>query len=311
MLIASPFQSATQALITIERGDVMSTEVVTLENNSHIHEFEILPKHAPNIFVSVFLLNPADEDRPFADWRMGTTQLQVDPERYALNIEISAQPERAAPQDEVTFRLKVTDWKGDPVTAEVGVALTDLAALSLGERNSGTLLETYFSPQARGVNTSSSLVNNGDEYTANLVKTIGTLDAMDDMYDCCFGGGGGAPFDLPILVPRSEFIDTPYWNPSLITGESGEATFTVKLPDNLTTWRLDARALTEGRAGRFLVGENTFDLISTRPLLIRPVTPRFFTVGDEARLAAVVNNNTSADVSASVSIMNTGGLEFR
>ncbi|MCY3916297.1 MAG: MG2 domain-containing protein [Chloroflexi bacterium] len=175
VLIASPFQDATQALISIERGDVLSTEVVTLTSNSHIHEFEILPEHAPNVYVGVFLLNPAGEDRPFADWRMGTAQLQVDPERYALHIEISAEPERASPQEEVTFRLRVTDWKGEPVTAEVGVALTDLAALSLGERNSASLLETFFSPQARGVHTFSSLVHNGDEYTANLVETMGTL----------------------------------------------------------------------------------------------------------------------------------------
>ena len=96
------------------------------------------------------------------------------------------------------------------------------------------------------------------------------------MFDCCFGGGGGS-YSGPttISVPRSEFVDTPYWNPSLVTDSAGEATISVKLPDNLTTWRLDARAITEGRAGQFLVGENTFDLISTRPLLIRPVTPRF------------------------------------
>jgi len=311
VLIASPFQGAAQALVSIERGDVLSTELVTLESNSHIYEFEILPEHAPNIFVSIFLINPADEQNPVADWRMGMTQLQVDPERHALNIEISAEPDPSEPQEEVTFRLRVTDWKGDPVVAEVGVALTDLAALSLGERNSEKLLETFFSPQALGVHTSSSLVKNGDEVTANLVETMGTLDPMDDMYDCCFGGGGGA-FDAPppIPVPRSEFVDTPYWNPSLVTDEAGEARFTVRLPDNLTTWRLDARALTKGTTGRLLVGENTYDLMSTRPLLIRPVTPRFFTVGDRVQLSAVVNNNTGEDLAASISLLNTAGLEF-
>ena len=214
VLIASPFQDATRALISIERGDVISTEIVTLASNSHIHEFEILPEHAPNVYVSVFLFNPADEGNKIADWRMGGTELQVDPERYALNIEISAEPEHAEPQAEVTFRLKVTDWKGDPVVAEVGAALTDLAALSLGERNSETLMQTFFSRQALGVNTSSSLANNGDEFTANLAQVVGTLDAMDDMYDCCFGGGGGA-FDAPppIPAPRSEFVDTPLLEP--------------------------------------------------------------------------------------------------
>lgn len=311
VLIASPFQGAAKALISIERGDVLSVELVTLESNSHIHEFEILPEHAPNVFVNVFLIKPADERNSVADWRQGRAQLQVDPERYALSIEINAEPDSAEPQSEITFNLRVSDWKGAPVVAEVGLALTDLAALSLGERKSAPLLETFFGRQPLLVATSSALIKNADEITAKIVETVGTLDPMEDMYDCCFGGGGGSyngPTSIP--VPRSEFVDTPYWNPTLITDENGKASFSVTLPDNLTTWRLDARAITEGRAGRFLVGETTYDLISTRPLLIRPVAPRFFTVGDEAQLAAVVNNNTSSEVTADVSILNTDGLEF-
>ena len=147
VLIASPFQGAAQALISIERGDVLSTELVMLESNSDIYEFEILPEHAPNIFVSVFMVKPADAGNPVASWRMGMTHLRVEPDRYELNIEISADPEIAEPQDSVAFRLRVTDWKGAAVVAEVGLALTDLAALSLGERNSEPLLETFFSPQ--------------------------------------------------------------------------------------------------------------------------------------------------------------------
>jgi uncharacterized protein YfaS (alpha-2-macroglobulin family) len=36
------------------------------------------------------------------------------------------------------------------------------------------------------------------------------------------------------------------------------------------------------------------DLLVTKPLLVRPVTPRFFVVGDRAQLAALVSNNTGA-----------------
>ena len=32
-------------------------------------------------------------------WRMGMTHLRVEPDRYELNIEISADPENAEPQD--------------------------------------------------------------------------------------------------------------------------------------------------------------------------------------------------------------------
>ena len=82
--------------------------------------------------------------------------------------------------------------------------------------------------------------------------------------------------------------------------------FSVTLPDNLTTWRLDTRAVTSGDNGLTLVGQNTFDLLSTKPLLIRPVTPRFAVVNDVMTLAAIVNNNTDQDLPVEVSLQGTG-----
>lgn len=294
VLIASPFQGAAEALISFERGDVLHVEQLTLTSNSHIYEFEILPQYAPNIFVSVFLIKPADEHNAVASWRIGMTQLTVDSEWKALNVAIAADRDIASPQENVRYQLRVTDFLGDPVVAEVGIGVTDLAALSLAERNSEGMLESFFGPQELSVRTSSSLVVNSDAAT----------EALSDRK-----GGGGGLFESGIVDLRGEFIDTAYWNPSIVTDEAGLATIEVRLPDNLTTWRLDARALTEGRAGRLLVGEQTFDLRSTRPLLIRPVTPRFFVVGDRAQLAAVVNNNTGMDVSANVSLENITGLK--
>src|SRR5690606_4556213 len=102
------------------------------------------------------------------------------------------------------------------------------------------------------------------------------------------------------------FVDTPLWSPSLITDENGEATVSVTLPDNLTTWRLDARAVTTGADGPMLVGQTTFDLLSTKPVLIRPITPRFFVVGDQTTLAALVNNNTNEPLITEVTLEGTG-----
>ena len=91
-------------------------------------------------------------------------------------------------------------------------------------------------------------------------------------------GGAGAQLFRPgrggVIDVRQEFPDTAYWEAYLVTGENGEAQVTVTLPDNLTTWRLDARAVTDGRDGITLVGQTTVDLISTRPLLVRPVGVR-------------------------------------
>ncbi len=293
VLITSPYQGTAEALVSIERGGIITVEHITLESNSYIYEFEILPEYAPNIYVSVFIIKAVDETNPIASYRMGITRLLVDIDQKELSIDISADREQASPQETVQYTVKVTDYKGDPVVAEVGVGVTDLAALSLSPRNSGPLLESFYSPQSLSVRTSTSLVFNADEVTAQLTEEK---------------GGGGGIFDSGILNLRGEFIDTPYWNPSAVTNEDGVAVLDVRLPDNLTTWRLDARALTDGSDGVMLLGEDTFDLLSTRPLIIRPVTPRFFIVDDKVLLSAVVNNNTSEELSAQVSIENIMGL---
>ena len=62
--------------------------------------------------------------------------------------------------------------------------------------------------------------------------------------------------------------------------------------------RLDARAISQ----KTYVGDATLDIVSTKPLLVRPSTPRFFVVGDESELAVVVNNNTDQELSVDVAL---------
>jgi len=82
------------------------------------------------------------------------------------------------------------------------------------------------------------------------------------------------------------------------TGKDGKAQVTVQLPDNLTTWRMQARGITASTN----VGRAEVDILSTLDLLVRPVLPRFFVVGDEAEIATIVHNNTGESVDAQVNI---------
>jgi alpha-2-macroglobulin len=293
ILITSPFQGTTEALITVERGSVLKIERVTLDSNSYVYKLPITGDYAPNIYVSVFLVKGVDDNNPIAAFKMGYVELRVATNQKLLNIEISANTERAQPQETVTYTVKTTDYKGDPVAAELGIGVTDLAALSLAAPNSGPLLPYFYGVQSLGVRTGSTLTINTDQLTQETLDTIK-------------GGGGGGGGGGGIIAIRGEFIDTPYWNGALVTNENGEATFDVRLPDNLTTWRLDARGLTLAEDGNLLLGETTFDLLSTKPLLIRPVTPRFFVVGDTVLLSAVINNNTASNQQAEVTLESSG-----
>jgi alpha-2-macroglobulin len=292
ILITSPFQGTTEALITVERGDVLSYEHVTMDSNSYVYQLPITPDFAPNIYVSVLLVKGVDETNPVAAFRMGLIGLGVDNEQKEITIEITPDREQAQPRETVTYTINTTNYAGEPVAAEVGVGLTDLSVLTIAPRNSPQILGFYYGQQGLAVLTATPLTINTDQLTQTTLDTIKGGGG---------GGGEGGIFDI-----RQDFIDTAFWNATVMTDENGVATVEVTMPDNLTTWRLDARAVTSGSDGLTLVGEMTFDLISTKPLLVRPVTPRFFVVGDQVNLAAVVNNNTGEEMSVDIFIEGTG-----
>ena len=112
--------------------------------------------------------------------------------------------------------------------------------------------------------------------------------------------GGGAEV-APTL--RSNFADTAYWVASSVADENGivEVKFTV--PDNLTTWKIKAWTMGDGTR----VGSGTSDIISSKDLIIRPQTPRFFTERDQIVLSAVVHNYLASEKSVKVVIENEGG----
>src|SRR5439155_22355736 len=96
----------------------------------------------------------------------------------------------------------------------------------------------------------------------------------------------------PAVTVRTNFQNTAYWRANVQTDSSGHATVAIKLPDNLTTWRLDARGTTVNTS----VGGAHATILTQRDIVVRPVAPRFFTAGDQTRLEALVTNRTAAPI---------------
>ncbi|MFQ3536020.1 MAG: Ig-like domain-containing protein [Aggregatilineales bacterium] len=313
ILITSPFEEPVTALIAVERADILQHTTLTFEG-SYAYELPIQVIHAPNVYISVVLLRPS-----------GTAGELVPAVRYGLlnlsvavqqQLKISATPSEtlAEPNKTISFDFKVTDLRGQPVQAELGVALTDLATLSVGAPNSLPIFAAFWSSRGLSVITIAAL-----NRLIDGIVPQGDLGAQAEMM--MMRGGVGEP---PAAAPpgaaealpegdaakadaaqpdvRTNFIDTPLWLPSLITAPDGTARATLTLPDNLTTWRLDVRAI----SAQTFVGDATLDILSTKPLLVRPATPRFFVVGDEAELAVVVNNNTDRDLETTVRLIAEG-----
>ena len=276
ILIPSPFTGTVQALVTLERAGILETNRMTLTGNSETLEIPITADHIPNIFVSVVIVKGVDDSNPIPAMRIGYVQLTVDTAEKALTIDVAPSAETVKPGDTVTYTLTINDSAGQPVpAAEVSVALVDKAVLSLAEGSMQSMLDLFYYQRPLGVTTGAALVINRDRLSQQLSEGAK-------------GGGGGGGGGL--LEVREEFPDIAFWRADFVSDENGVITFSVILPDNLTTWRLAAKAVTDDTR----VGEITNDVVATKALQVRPLLPRFFTAGDRAKIGAVVLN-TSAD----------------
>ena len=90
----------------------------------------------------------------------------------------------------------------------------------------------------------------------------------------------------PLPTLRSNFAETAFWQPQLLTGADGSATIEFTVPDSVTSWRVWVAALSQSLASGFVERETE----SVKDLMIRPYLPRFLREGDVAELKVVVND---------------------
>jgi len=288
ILVAAPFEES-QGLVTIERGRIIDHWVAEFPSNSTIIEVPITSAHIPNIYVSVALFKPPTPSNPVASFKMGYVELEVATDEKVIQVSLEPNEERFKPRDEVTYNIVTTDFQGQPLSAEVSLALVDVALLSLADESSPKPLDAFYERRGLGVDTAAT--------QAQSIDRLNQLGGGSPREPGGKGGGGGMEGEV-----RRDFRDTAYWNPTVQTDDEGQATVSVELPDNLTTWRLTAKAVNETTQ----VGDGTNEIVVAKDLLIRPVTPRFFVSGDTAQLEAIVHNYTEQEVEVAASLSATG-----
>ncbi len=295
VLVTSPYTSAT-ALLTTERDGIRSAQVFHMVGNTAVLPVPIDASAVPNIYASLTLINSLADGADAPSFRLGYVELRVDPKVKQLNLTITPDKPQYRPRDTANFTIKATDSAGQPVQADVSLAVVDKAIFALAADSSGTLVDNFYANRALGVRTSSSLdiiraQNQAYDRFASSTATAGGGSKG--------GGGGGGSGALTV---RTNLQDTAFWKGDLTTGADGAASVSVPLPDNLTTWRITAKAVTADTK----VGEAITYVLVTKPLLIQPALPLFLLQGDTASPAAIVHNYTQSDQQVDVSLTVTG-----
>ncbi|MCA1899454.1 MAG: Ig-like domain-containing protein, partial [Chloroflexi bacterium] len=287
ILIAQPFSGKVYALIAYERGHIYKREVVQLEGGSVIYKLPITDEMAPVAYVSVVVISGAEQTGA-PDFKIGMTKINVDTKRKTLNVSVTADKNLTGPGDEVTYTIQTKDIEGKPVSADVSIAVVDKAVLALAPSNTPPMLDSFYSIQSLSVSTALGLVSSADDYIAAYEETM--PDGL-----AAGGGGGGEP---GVITVRQNFKDTAIFKADLVTDENGKAQVKVEMPENLTVWVSDVRAVTTDSR----VGQASNEVVSVKPLFVQLQTPRFFVAGDMATVGATIFNNSEETLKVNVSL---------
>jgi hypothetical protein len=297
VLVPTPFSAPYEVLMTVERGDILTAQRFTAQQTNLLIDLPIVDAYTPNVVVSFVAVKGVSAANPVPDVRIGMVELKVEPVEKILTVEVTPDRDAYEPGDRATLTVRTLDWRGQPVQAEVALAVVDKAVLALADPNAPTLVEAFYRPRPLGVFTGNGLIALFNRSAANLESLKQTAERMaQEMLMGGIGGGGGDGMYMADV--RQDYPDTAFWEARLQTGVDGTAQVTLDLPDSLTTWVADARALTADT----LVGQTTAEFVVSKPLFVRPVTPRFFVAGDRAAVATLVHNNTDANVDVEVTL---------
>lgn len=299
ILVKSPWPKA-EAVVTLEREGVRWAKRMVLDGAAEPLAIPIDEEMVPNAFVGVVLFrgrvdegapsDPTDADpgRPVIGY--GYVELKVEKSVKRLQVDVTADKPEARPGDKLRLSLDVKDSKGRGRKAEVTVWMVDEGVLRLTNYKKPELLDALVPVRSLSTEAADSVLH--------LVARVNYTDKGETD-----GGGGGDEGHTGI---RSRFQTTAYFNPSVVTDAEGRATVDVQLPDNLTTYRVMAVAVTElDEAGG---GESSVTV--SKPLLALPALPRLARAGDEFEAGVVIHSKgrTFEDVVVTATVE---GLEVR
>jgi uncharacterized protein YfaS (alpha-2-macroglobulin family) len=277
LVLESPFQAA-RALAIVEGPDGTNRySWVDVKNGYGKFSLPIEKTFMPRIPVHFALmrgrLKGGGEQDGLLDLRRpqtiaATAWVGVKPVKNIVTVKVENQ-DMAQPGDTFDLTVKLTDDLGKPISGEVTLWLIDQAVLALAK-------EAPLDPLPNFIRDRGSRVAFSD--TRNSV--FGSLALDEDP-----GGdvGAGDQALLNKVTIRKNFNPMPYYNPALKVDASGVAKVSIKLPDNLTNFKIRAKAISGPDRFGFSTGQ-----ISVRlPVIVEPNLPRFVRPGDQFTLSAI------------------------
>ncbi len=285
-LILAPYANG-KMLVTTEGGSLFDKEVVEVKNYVAMYSVKIGAAQTPNFFLGLSGIYDGE-------LYSLTRSVVVPPASAFLNVSISSDKEQYEPGDEGVFKFKVTNNKGKPVSAELAISVVDEKIYSISPEIAAPIQQFFYPKKRNNVRLGTSTDFRFYGYARDLRQQSASLKPVNPFQR-------GAPKNIAQAVRRN-FVDTLDWKPTLLTNARGKATLKVRFADNLTSWRVTARAMTK----QAHVGMAKHNVRTRKDLIVEVAAPIFATVGDSVSMTAMARNYAQKKTQVSVSLKADG-----
>lgn len=319
ILVMAPFAEG-EGMVVWSRDGFMRQERFSLKNGTATLRQPLTEEMIPNVRASITCVGKAawgKRERPAV--AVANLDLSISTASRKLTIELEPDRDSLEPGGEVNIPVLVKDSQGKPVSgSEVTLWMVDEAVLGLTGYTTPNPLPPYYAhrPNVMTPHHNRIFIKLADpqmeappeepvsEMSAQAIPAPSALaksaparmrSARDEapMEDAGLLGESAEmkkAQDSPAteFAVRKNFDALAVFEGDLATDAAGRTSVKVKLPDNLTRYRIMSVAV-KG-ADKYGSGDH---LVTARlPLMVRPSLPRFLNFGDKAKLPVVIQNQT-------------------
>ncbi len=332
ILVQAPFYPA-EGVMTLRRSGIVSSERFTMDGPSYTLKIPITDEYVPNLYVWVDIVGETvrtdDEGRPLDNlpkrpaFAAGDLNLSIPPLERTLAVTATPRDKALEPGGETVVDVELKDASGAPVSGgELAVVVVDEAILALTDYHLADPVAAFYPKHPPGANTYQM---RKDVLLASAATLIGKSNnnssegVFAGAFDLERGGGGGRSYSPQMAVAmemkapaaasvqpaqirvRADFNALATFAATVPTDALGRASVKVKLPDNLTRYRVMAVAV----SGEKYFGQGESAITARLPLMARPSAPRFLNFGDRFELPVAIQNQTDTPMDVEVAVRAT------
>ncbi len=340
-LLVTAQGSGRWVLLSTVTDAIDDVQVIRLDGDAKLVEIAVDARHVPNFLIDA---SATFDGRHHGD----RAAIAVAPDENVLDLALSFDRTDYRPGDEGRLTLVARDSAGEPVEAELGLALIDASIFAIQEPYAPDPRAFFFGRQRPiALQTDASLDQRrllridpaGDRDVPDATEEgevgldIGTMTFEESRAKLTYReqiGRSPAPQGVQALAAEQMAADQ-----EIRQGGAGAGGDAVQVRSDFRSTILWLPGLRTGKDGRAeatfampdslttwratargsdrgdRVGIATAEARSNKPLIARLQTPRFLVAGDRATISAVLNNTTDATLSVRPELtLETGTLRF-